>query len=104
MSLDVWHTLFPSTMQFVLVCAGVLAGGTVRAFTGFGGGDGVRGVTTQGSSAGSSAGGESGRFTARHASQITNPAPAKTRAAMKRLLPLSLAAIGAGCGLARNSR
>ncbi len=38
MSLEVWHALFPSTMQFLLVCLGVLAGGTIRAFTGFGGG------------------------------------------------------------------
>ena len=37
MSLAVWHALFPSTMLFVLVCLGVLAGGTIRAFTGFGG-------------------------------------------------------------------
>jgi len=38
MSVDLWHQLFPSIPVFVLMCATVLLAGTIRSFTGFGGG------------------------------------------------------------------
>lgn len=38
MSLDLWHQLFPSSMVFGLLCLAVLTAGTIRSFTGFGGG------------------------------------------------------------------
>lgn len=34
----VWHQLFPSVSLFVLMCFAVLIAGTIRSFTGFGGG------------------------------------------------------------------
>ncbi len=34
----VWHQLFPSIPLFMLLCAAVLLAGTIRSFTGFGGG------------------------------------------------------------------
>lgn len=38
MFLDLWHPLFPSIPVFVLMCVTVLLAGTIRSFTGFGGG------------------------------------------------------------------
>jgi uncharacterized membrane protein YfcA len=36
--MSVWHQLFPSIPLFVLMCFAVLIAGTIRSFTGFGGG------------------------------------------------------------------
>ena len=38
MRLDLWHQLFPSVPVFALLCLAVLLAGTIRSFTGFGGG------------------------------------------------------------------
>ncbi len=38
MSLALWHELFPSIPVFLLMCVVVLIAGTIRSFTGFGGG------------------------------------------------------------------
>ena len=38
MSVELWHQLFPSIAVFLWLCLAVLIAGTVRSFTGFGGG------------------------------------------------------------------
>jgi uncharacterized protein len=38
MSLDLWNQLFPSIPVFLMMCVVVLLAGTIRSFTGFGGG------------------------------------------------------------------
>lgn len=38
LDMSLWHQLFPSIPQFLLMCVAVLIAGTIRSFTGFGGG------------------------------------------------------------------
>ena len=38
LDIGLWHKLFPSIPEFMLMCVGVLLAGTIRSFTGFGAG------------------------------------------------------------------